>query len=173
MAGFTEIIRAWIKKPQNHFELVADILCLAASYGLLFLIPQRVNLLFWTLFAISAFLFCIGFFRMGFILDEHRMTKFKSISGALLVLSGIILNIAGGFAICKTHGSERGIVIAILLLIEAIVMYSITASHADAPRSQWIMSLIVRAAAVLMWIGAVVFAVITSVSDSTPAGRIQ
>lgn len=169
MAVFTEKIRAWIKKPQNHFELVADIMCLAASYGLLFLMPQRVNLLFWTLFAISAFLFCIGFFRMGFILDEHRTARFKSISGALLVLSGIMLNIAGGFAICKTHGSERGIVIAILLLIEAIVMYSITASHADAPRSQWIMSLIVRAAAVLMWIGAVVFAVITSVSDTAIA----
>ena len=122
MAGFTEKIRSWIKNPQNHFELVADILCLATSYGLLFLMPQRVNLLFWALFAISAFLFCIGFFRMGFILDEHRTAKFKSISGALLVLSGIILNIAGGFAICKTHGSERGFVIAILLLIEAIVM---------------------------------------------------
>jgi hypothetical protein len=106
---------------------------------------------------------------MGFILDEHRTARFKSISGALLVLSGITLNIAGGFAICKTHGSERGIVIAILLLIEAIVMYSITASHADAPRSQWIMSLIVRAAAVLMWIVAVVFAVITSVSDTAIA----
>ena len=169
MAGLTDKIKAWINKPQNHFELAADILCLAASYGLLFLMPQRVNLLFWALFAISAFLFCIGFFRMGFILNEHRTAKFKSISGALLVLSGIILNIAGGFAICKTHGSERGIVIAILLLIEAIVMYSITASHADAPRSQWIMSLIVRAAAVLMWIGAVVFAVITSVSDTAIA----
>ena len=46
MAGLTDKIKAWINKPQNHFELAADILCLAASYGLLFLMPQRVNLLF-------------------------------------------------------------------------------------------------------------------------------
>ena len=43
-------------------------------------------------------------------------------------------------------------------------MYSIPASHADAPRTQWIMSLVFRIAAVLMVIGAVVYAVITSVS---------
>ena len=172
MAGFTDKIRAWIKKPQNHFELVADIMCLAASYGLLFLMPQMVNLLFWTLFAISAFLFCIGFFRMGFILDEHRTARFKSISGALLVLSGIILNIAGGFAICKTHGSERGIVIAILLLIEAIVMYSAAASRAVTLRLQWIISLIFRIAAVPMAIGgiaAIVHSIISSFSSTTIA----
>ena len=169
MAGLTNKIRTLMKKPQNHFELAADILCLAASYGLIFLMPQKVNFLFWTLFAVSAFLFCIGFFRMGFIFDEHQTEKTKHISGALLVLFGIVLNIASGAAICKTQGSERGIVIAILLLIEAIVMYSITASHADAPRSQWIMSLIFRIAAVLMVIGAVVYAVITSVSDTAIA----
>ena len=142
MAGLTGKIKAWMKKPQNHFELAADLLCLAASYGLLFLMPQKVNFLFWALFAVSAFLFCIGFFRMGFLFDSHRTTKFETVSGALLVLFGIVLNIAGCVIICKTQGSERGIVIAILLLIEAIVMYSIPASHADAPRTQWIMSLV-------------------------------
>lgn len=99
MAGLKEKNRSRMKNPQNHFELAVDILCLAASYGLLFLMPQKVNFLFWALFAVSAFLFCIGFFRMGFLLDDHKTA---------------------------------------LLLIEAIVMYSITASHADAPRSQWI-----------------------------------
>lgn len=169
MAGLTEKIRSWIKKPQNHLELAADILCLAVSYGILFLMPQKVNILTWVMFAVSAVLFCIGFFRMGFLFDNHRTAKFRKISDALLVLYGIILNIAGGFAIFITKGSERGIVTAILLLIEAIVMYAITASHADAPRSQWIMSLIIRTAAVLMAIGAVVYAVVTSVSETAIA----
>ena len=169
MAGLKEKIRSRMKNPQNHFELAVDILCLAASYGLLFLMPQKVNFLFWALFAVSAFLFCIGFFRMGFLLDDHKTARFRNVSGVLLVLAGIVLNIAGIFTICNTQGSERGIVIAILLLIEAIVMYSITASHADAPRSQWIMSLVFRTAAVLMVIGAVVYAVITSVSETAIA----
>lgn len=166
MVDLTEKIKAWIKKPQNHFELAADILCLAASYGLLFLMPQRMNILFWTLFGVSAFLFCIGFFRIGFIADKHTTARRGKITDALLVLFGLLLNIAGGFAIIKDQGGERGMVIAILLLIEAFVMYSMTASQADAPRTQWIMSLILRAAAVLSVVGAVVYAVITSVSDT-------
>ncbi len=169
MAGVTAKIRSLIKKPQNFLELAADLLCLAASYGLLFLMPQKVNFLFWALFAVSAFLFCIGFFRMGFVFDSRRTAGFEKLSGALLVLFGIGLNIAGGIVICKTPGSERGTVIAVLLLIEATVMYSITAAHADAPRSQWIMSLIFRIAAVFMVIGAIVYAVITSVSDKAIA----
>lgn len=169
MAGLTDKIRSWMKKSQNHFELAADLLCLAASYGLLFLMPQRVNFLFWALFAASALLFCIGFFRMGFLFDDHHTARSRKISGVLLVLSGIALNTAGGFIICKTQGSDRGIVIAILFLIEAIVLYSITASHAEATRSQWIMPLVFRIAAVLLVIGAVVYAVITSVSNAAIA----
>ncbi len=169
MSGFAEKVKSFMKKPQNRLELAVDILCLAASYGLLFLAPDKMNILFWGLFALSAFLFCIGFFRLGFIIDPPKTKKGMLISGSLLVLFGIFLNIVGISKIHASHGSESSISVAVLLLIEAIVMYSITASHADAPRSQWIMSLIVRAAAVLMWIVAVVFAVITSVSDTAIA----
>ena len=169
MSGFVEKVKSFMKKPQNRLELAVDILCLAASYGLLFLAPDNMNILFWVLFALSAFLFCIGFFRLGFIIDPPKTKKGMLISGSLLVLFGIFLNIVGISKIYASHGSESSISVAVLLLIEAIVMYSITASHADAPRSQWIMSLIVRAAAVLMWIVAVVFAVITSVSDTAIA----
>ena len=172
MPGLREKIKAFLKSPQNITEIAVDILCLAVSYGLLFLLPQKVNILFWILFGLAAFLFCIGFFRMGFALDSAKSKKAVTISGCLLVLCGIILNSAGIIAIWKAHGSERSIAAAILLLIEAIVMYSITASHAESPRSQWIMSLVFRVAAVLLIIGAVICMIADSFSGTAIAAGL-
>ena len=172
MPGLTEKIRLFLKKPQNTVEIIVDFLCLAASYMLLFLLPQKVNILFWAVFALAAFLFCIGFFRMGFLLDSIKSKKSIVVSGSLLVLCGIILNSAGIIAIWKTQGSDRSVAAAILLLIEAIVMYSITASQTDTPRSQWIMSLIFRVAAVLLIIGAVTGMIAASFSDTSIAAGV-
>ena len=172
MSGLIEKIKSFLKKPQNAVEIVLDILCLAASYGLLFLLPQKANILFWLLFALSAILFCIGFFRMGYIMDSAKSKKTIAVSGGLLVLWGIILNIAGILAIRQAQGGERGFAAAILLLIEAIVMYSITASHAEEPRSQWIISLIFRAAAVLLIIGAVIWMIAASFSGTAIAAGL-
>ena len=172
MPGLTEKIRSFLKKPQNIAELTVDILCLAASYGLLFLLPQKVNILFWILFGLAAFLFCIGFFRIGFMLGSAKSKKAIAISGGVLVLCGIILNSTGIIAIWKTNGSERSIAAAILLLIEAIVMYSVTASHTEVPRSQWIMSLVFRVAAVLLIIGAVICMIADSFSGTAIAAGV-
>ena len=109
---------------------------------------------------------------MGFALDSAKSKKAVTISGCLLVLCGIILNSAGIIAIWKSHGSERSVAAAILLLIEAIVMYSITASHTESPRSQWIMSLVFRAAAVLLIIGAVICMIADSFSGTAIAAGL-
>ena len=117
-----------------------DILCLAASYGLLFLLPQKANILFWIFFGLAAFLFCIGFFRIGFVLDSAKSKKAVTISGCLLVLCGIILNSAGIIAIWKSHGSERSVAAAILLLIEAIALKNPDAELLQLPIRQTLIS---------------------------------
>ena len=68
----------------------------------------------------------------------------------------------------QSYGGWYGntVAAAILLLIEAIVMYSITASHTESPRSQWIMSLVFRVAAVLLIIGAVICMIVDSFSGT-------
>jgi hypothetical protein len=109
---------------------------------------------------------------MGFLLDSIKSKKSIVVSGSLLVLCGIILNSAGIIAIWKTQGSDRSVAAAILLLIEAIVMYSITASQTDTPRSHWIMSLIFRVAAVLLIIGAVTGMIAASFSDTSIAAGL-
>ena len=54
------------KKSSMITEQIFDVICLITSYGILFLLPQKIDVFFYLIFGISAFLFCIGFFRLGF-----------------------------------------------------------------------------------------------------------
>ena len=65
MGSSIEKIRALMKRSGDRTELTIDVLCLLASYGLIFVLPQKMNILFWIILGVSAFLFCIGFFRSG------------------------------------------------------------------------------------------------------------
>ena len=85
MTTIIETIRAWMKRSGDRAELTIDLLCLLASYGLIAALPQRLGILFWILFGISAFLFCIGFFRMGAVLGRCRAKRLKRIAGILLI----------------------------------------------------------------------------------------
>ena len=153
MGTIIEKIKALMKRSGERTELMTDILCLLASYALIFMLPQRMRILFWIIFGISAFLFCIGFFRMGAVIDRCKSKKVKRLSGILLIASGIVLNCSGVFTIWKNQSIERGICIATLLLIEAIIMYSAAASRAVTLRFQWLISLIFRVVAVLLAVG--------------------
>ena len=167
MGSIIEKIKALMKRSGDRTELMTDILCLLASYGLIFILPKKMSILFWSVLGISAFLFCVGFFRMGSVIDRCKAKKVKRCSNILLIASGIVLNCSGVFAIWKTQSIERGICIATLLLIEAIVMYSAAASRAVTLRFQWIISLVFRIAAVPMALGgiaAIVCSIMTSVS---------
>jgi len=172
MGSIIEKIKALMKRSGDRTELMTDILCLLASYGLIFILPKKMSILFWSVLGISAFLFCVGFFRMGSVIDRCKAKKVKRCSNILLIASGIVLNCSGVFAIWKTQSIERGICIAALLLIEAIVMYSAAASRAVTLRFQWIISLVFRIAAVPMALGgiaAIVCSIMTSVSGTNIA----
>ena len=172
MGTIIEKIKVLMKRSEERTELMTDILCLLASYALIFMLPQSMSILFWIIFGISAFLFCIGFFRMGAVIDRCKSKKVERLSGILIIASGIVLNCCGVFAIWKTQSIERGICIATLLLIEAIVMYSAAASRAVTLRFQWFISLIFRVAAVPLVVGgiaAIVHSIISSFSGTNIA----
>ena len=172
MTAIIEKIRDFMKRSGDRAELTIDLLCLLASYGLIFMLPKNMSILFWIIFGISAFLFCVGFFRMGAVIERCKVRKVKRLSGILLIASGIVLNCSGVLAIWKNQSIERGICIATMLLIEAIIMYSAAASRAVTLRLQWIISLIFRITAVPMAIGgiaAIVYSIINSVSGTNVA----
>ena len=152
------------KKSLTIAEQVFDIVCLAASYGLLFLLPQKVGFFFYLIFGISAFLFCIGFFRLGFIFDAPADARGTIITSLFMTLYGIAANLAGLYVICRDQGSGRSIMIATLLLIEALVMFSIAENGAKEAKTKWIISVLFRIAAVLGILFGVAFAIWKSLS---------
>jgi len=140
-------------------ERVLDIFCLAGSYGVLFLLPQNIGFLFYLIFGVSAFLFCIGFFRLGLSFDVPLDSKGELIAGSLYAVFGIVINIVGLYIVNQDHGSARSIMIATLLMIEALVMFTLTGSGFSSPEYQMLSSIMFRVAAVLLIILGIVFVI--------------
>lgn len=116
------------KTNKDNFEFW-DILLpgglLFLSYLVLFLLPQQESWKFWIAFAVSAFLFCIGYFPLIALLPEPESKTGSVIKSLLLMALGM-----GAFFFCLYYvyienGSSRSLAAATLLLIESIVMCSL------------------------------------------------
>ena len=148
-------------------EQVFNFICLVASYGVLFLLPQKIGILFYLIFGISAFLFCIGFFRLGLSFDAPADAKSAHFISLIYVVFGVLINTAGLYGIYKDHGSGRSIMIAILLLIEALLLYAIAANASSVPESQRITAIVLRIAAVAAILFGIAFIVQNHFSESS------
>ena len=111
-----------MKKNSMIIEQIFDMVCLMASYGILFLVRQKMDVFFYLIFGLSAFLFCIGFFRLGFTFDTPDDARGELFAGLSYAVFGILLNTAGLYCIIKDQGRGRSITIATLLMIENIIM---------------------------------------------------
>ena len=108
------------KKTSVNTEQIYDVICLIASYGILFMIPQKMNAFFYLIVGVSAFLFCIGFFRLGLSFDVPASSKKTALklrgAAALIILFGFVL-------IILKHFSESSVIAGIMLLIESICLW--------------------------------------------------
>ena len=156
-----------MKKNSMMIEQIFDIVCLIASYGILFLLPQKMDLFFYLIFGLSAFLFCIGFFRLGFTFDTPEDARGELLAGLSYAVFGILLNAAGLYCIIKDQGSGRSITIATLLLIEALVLFAMAGSGFKTQTAQRRLVLVFRAIAVLLVIFGVVFAILKHISTTS------
>ena len=147
------------KQTITGIELILDILCLVGSYVILFLLPQKTGFFFYLIFGIAAFLFCIGFFRLGFMFDVPAGTKGAFISALVFMVYAVVVNTAGLYGMYQDRGSGRSIVIATLLVIEAQLLISMTGGSITSPGNRWKFGIALRIAAVLMVLGGVGFAV--------------
>ena len=138
------------KKKSAPAEQILDFACLAASYGILFLLPQEMNVLFYLIFGISAFLFCVGFFRLGFTFSKPAESKRTMLTGVFFILIGMVLNCAGIYGIYLEEGSGRSIAVAVLFLIESLTFYAMAGGMANTPGAQRTIAVLFRAAAVFM-----------------------
>lgn len=147
------------KKKAVKTEQIIDILCLAASYGVLFLLPEKISIVFYLIFGVSAFLFCIGFFRLGLSFDPPSHSGGVIIAGLLYAVFGVLINVAGLYTVFQDHGSARSIVTAILLMIEALVLFSMAGSGFKTPGYQSLTAILFRVIAVLLILFAIVFVI--------------
>lgn len=152
-------------KGRDIAELILDVVCLAASYGILFFLPGETAFLLYLMLGISAFLFCVGFFRLGFLFRKPFTRRGELISQILFVLGGIVINAAGVLVIIRGEGGGRSIMIAVILLIEAMLFYSIAGSKCGTLSSKWRASVLFRAAAVLLGIGSAAAVVLHQFSE--------
>ena len=108
------------KKNSVNTEQIFDVICLIASYGILFMIPQNINIFFYLIVGVSAFLFCIGFFRLGLSFDVPASSMKTALrlrgSAALIILFGFVL-------IILKHFSQSSVIAGIMLLIESICLW--------------------------------------------------
>lgn len=155
------------KRQSTIIERIIDIACLIASNGILFLLPQKIDFWFYLLFGISAFLFCVGFFRLGFTFDRPAGQKGTILTGIMFVVLGAIVNTLGVCGIYRDGGSGRSITIATLLLIEALLFFAIAGSSAAAPGTQWKISVLFRIAAVIVVILGIGLAVRSGFSEKS------
>ena len=139
-------------------EQILDILCLAASYGILLLLPHKIGFLFYLIFGGSAFLFCIGFFRLGLSFDKPTDSKGELIAGLAYTVFGVLINMAGLYFIHQDQGSARSIMTATLLLIEALVMFTMAGGGFSTPEYHRLFAVLWRAAAVFLFIFGIAFA---------------
>ena len=149
-------------------EQIFDIVCLIASYGILFLLPQKMDVFFYLIFGLSAFLFCIGFFRLGFTFDTPDDARGELFAGLSYAVFGILLNAAGLYCIIKEQGSGRSITIATLLLIEALVLFAMAGSGFKTQAAQRRLVIVFRVVAVLLVIFGVVFAIMKHITVIHP-----
>ena len=127
---------------------------LLGSNWILFALPRELTILSWVSFAAAVLLFCLGFFPLmsdlpggdGGLAVTARNAALLSLSAALPAL--------GLYRVYIDGGSERSMAAAVLLMIEAPVIFSQTDDRiTDAPLARRLMLLLAVAAAGLgVWL---------------------
>ena len=112
-----------VKKLQKLFS---GLFLVLASYGILLLMPVRVNLLSWIILAVSAFIFMIGAYWMGCALNGPTGDAFVKGKRILFRVFCTIACAIGIYYVWADDLSGRSVITATLLLIEGITAWMIS-----------------------------------------------
>lgn len=121
------------------------------SYWILYFLPERESWKFWTAFAVSVFLFCVGYFVLLESLPKAKSKTGSVIRNLILMFFGMGMFFAGLYYVYIDNGGLRSIAAATLLLIESMVMCGAVSSNTleagQLPRSLFWVIIIGMAAA--------------------------
>lgn len=144
-------------------DVFLPLVLLVLSYGVLFLLPPDEKIISWIILAVSAFLFCLGFFWLGGVvsdlLSESIMTK-------LLILYGTVLLALGFIGVYREQGSIRSIIVATLFLIQGTMILGMSAGASENSR---LSSIIFRTLTVAL----IIFAIFLVIREKAEHGSVE
>jgi len=157
---FTSVKKVKCMDQQNNKDNLAiwDYLIpgglLFLSYWMLFFLPQQESWKFWIAFAVSVFLFCVGYFRLLETMPEATSKTGSAIRNAILMILGLGMFLFSLRYVYLDGASMKSLAAATLLLIESMVICG-AVSSGDTQTSQlpralfWV--IIVGMAAAGLW----------------------
>lgn len=142
------------------------------SYWMLFFLPQHESWKFWIAFAVSVFMFCVGYFRLLEMMPETTTQTGSAIRSLILMLLGMGMFLFSLRYVYIDNGSMKSLAAATLLMIESMVICG-AVSSGDTQTSQlpraffWV--IVVGMAAAGLWF--FVQEIISETQDSY--GRVE
>lgn len=138
---FTSVKKVKCMDQQNNKDNLAiwDYLIpgglLFLSYWMLFFLPQQESWKFWIAFAVSVFLFCVGYFRLLETMPKTTSQTGSAIRNLILMILGMGMFLFSLRYVYLDNGSMKSLAAATLLLIESMVLCG-AVSSSDTQTSQ-------------------------------------
>ncbi len=103
-------------------NFIIGVVLLLISFGIMAFFPVRTSFITWCIVAISAFSFCIGYFRLGIAFNGPMGKAFIITKKIVFCASGIGMIIFGIYTLIQEDFSGRGLGIFTMNLIYGIAM---------------------------------------------------
>ena len=107
------------KRLSNFF---IGVILLLISFGVMAFFPVRTSFITWVIVAVSAFTFCIGYFRIGIAFDGPRGKAFLLIKKVVFCASGIVMIVFAIYSLISEEFNGKGLGLFSMNLIYGIAM---------------------------------------------------
>ena len=157
------------KKKDSLKKLVdglVSVTLLILSFVILILPPWRCDIPGYIIIFISALCFAIGYFRTIALIPYPKTKPGRFLYSAAIVIAGLMMQIYG-FYYMYIYETERGICLAVVLMIESLAMFLGAFNWDDSAQTNFII-IVCRIAIVLL----VIFSIWLLIRDDFSAGSV-
>ena len=103
-------------------NFIIGVILLLAAFGIMAFFPEETSMLTWIIVAVSAFAFCLGYFRLGLAFDGPMGKTFLVVKKLIFSLAGIAMFIFAIYSLISEGLTGRGMGLFTLNLIYGLTM---------------------------------------------------
>ena len=103
-------------------NFIIGVILLLAAFGIMAFFPAETSMLTWIIVAVSAFAFCLGYFRLGLAFDGPMGKTFLVVKKLIFSLAGIAMFIFAIYSLISEGLTGRGMGLFTLNLIYGLTM---------------------------------------------------